>query len=294
MRNKIIILGKGFVGNSLIQYFKEKNIDHVAFSKKIFDYSNKEEFKSYLANTRYDIKCVVNCSGYTGVPNVDACEENKELCKKLNVSDPLDVLESCSDFEIPVIHVGSGCIYSGYDKVYDESDSPNFGLFDKDSSFYSKCKDLFEIQSRRYPCYVLRIRIPFSDEFVSKNYFCKLLKYDNLINELNSVTSMTDFNGFVENFIQKMHILPYGFYNVVNPQPIKAESVVDVLKEFGNKNENWKYISLSELDTKAKRSNCVLSTEKIKSFGLELPNTLDSVYRDARQFTANRFKKLTH
>lgn len=292
MKDKILVLGKGFVGSNLVNYFKNNNIDHIAFSKKIFDYSDKEQFNNYISNTRFDIKCVINCSGYTGVPNVDACEENKELCKKLNVDDPLDVLDVCSKHDIPVIHVGSGCIYSGYDKAYEECDSPNFGLFDTHSSYYSKCKDLFEIQSRRFPCYVLRIRIPFSGEFRPKNYFYKLLRYNNLINELNSVTSMTDFNVFVEKFIQKIHTLPYGFYNVVNPEPVKAEHVVYTLEKLGLKNNDWKYISLDELNTKANRSNCVLSTEKIRSFGLELPNTMDSITRDAGVFAKNKNKIL--
>jgi 3,5-epimerase/4-reductase len=285
--NNVIILGEGFVGKNLSNHFEAKNIPYNIFSKQRFDYTNGREFHNFVENTKSDIKCIINASGCTGYPNVDFCEDNKELCWNLNVGYPLQVLQTCTHFNIPVIHIGSGCIYSGYDKVYDEGDLPNFGANSKVSSYYSKCKDWFEIMSRRHTCHVLRIRIPFSMENVSKNYFSKLLKYDNLINETNSVTSITDFNIFVEKFISKIYEMPYGFYNVVNPQPVRAEEVVNIMKDFGLNNPNWKYIDVKDLNTKANRSNCVLSTEKIKSFGLELPNTIESLKRDIEIFSTN-------
>lgn len=288
--SNVIILGEGFVGKSLANHFENKFIPYSIFSKKRFDYTNSREFHNFVANTKYDIKCVINASGYTGVPNVDACEENKELCWNLNVAYPLQVLQTCTTLNVPVIHIGSGCIYSGYKKVYDEEDVPNFGANSKDSSYYSKCKDWFEIMSRRHTCHVLRIRIPFSSENTPKNYFSKLLKYNNLINETNSVTSITDFNIFVEKFVSKIYEMPYGFYNVVNPQPVRAEEVVHIIKDFGLNNPNWKYIDVKDLNTKANRSNCVLSTEKIKSFGLELPSTMWSLKRDIELFSKNYLK----
>lgn len=283
--NNIVILGEGFVGKNLAKHFEDKNIPYNIFSKQRFDYTNSREFHNYIQNTKSDIKCIINASGYTGVPNVDACEDNKELCWNLNVGYPLQVLQTCTHFNIPVVHIGSGCIYSGYDKDYTEQDEPNFGANSNVSSYYSKCKDWFEIMSRRHTCHVLRIRIPFSSENTPKNYFSKLLKYNNLINETNSVTSIADFNVFVEKFVSKIYEMPYGFYNVVNTQPVRAEQVVDIMKEFGLKNPNWKYIDVKNLDTKANRSNCVLSTEKIKSFGLELPNTIESLRRDVEIFS---------
>jgi dTDP-4-dehydrorhamnose reductase len=273
-----VILGKGFVGNHLAQYFRANNIEHRIFSQSDLDYTDPDKFREFIEENDRNIKTVINCSGYTGVPNVDACEDNKELCYNYNVLYPLNVVKMCNAFSIPVIHIGSGCIYSGYDKEYTESDTPNFGMFSNESSYYSKCKHVFETFAKNYKCYVLRIRIPFTDELTRKNYFAKLLGYDTLINELNSVTSLNDFNEFIVRFIATRP--DYGIYNVVNPEPVKAEEVVWLLEKHGLKNPNWRFISLDELNTKANRSNCVLSTEKLKRFGLELPNTRDSLVRD--------------
>lgn len=280
MSEKIIILGNGFVGSNLAQHFEDQGVDYEIFAKKDIDYTNKKELQKYFDIEKCDIKCMINASGYTGVPNVDACEENKAFCWNMNVQYPLEVVALCNQNNIPIIHIGSGCIYSGYDKVYTEDDSPDFGTSSKDASYYSRCKHALETSSAAYNRYIFRIRIPFTDELVPKNYFTKLLKYDTLINESNSVTSIKDFNVFVQKFVDMLGLVPYGVYNVVNTQPIKAQEVVEILKKNGLENSNWKYIETEDLDTVAKRSNCVLSTDKIKVLGLELPETFSSIKRD--------------
>ena len=133
-----VILGKGFVGTHLSHYFKQNNIDHKIFSQSELDYTDPNTFKDFLDTNDKDIKWVINCSGYTGIPNVDACEDNKELCYAYNVLYPMQVVKLCNQYKIPVIHIGSGCIYSGYEKEFTEEDIPNFGIYSNESSYYSK------------------------------------------------------------------------------------------------------------------------------------------------------------
>jgi 3,5-epimerase/4-reductase len=275
-----LILGKGFVGSHFAEYLQKNNLVHLILSQKELDYTNPEVLYKFLNENKDKFNYVINCFGYTGVPNVDACEDNKELCYNYNVLYPFQTIKICKELNIPVIHIGSGCVYSGYDKRYSEDDTPNFGFFSNDSSYYSKCKHLFETLIPGHDCYVLRIRIPFTSDNSSKNYFSKLLKYDTLINELNSITSITDFNNFLVHFMDKKP--EYGIYNVVNPEPVKAKEVVKLLKNNGAENPNWKFIPLKKLKTKAKRSNCVLDDQKISNIGLKLPNTLASLERDIK------------
>jgi len=274
----VLILGKGFVGTHLSQYFKRNNIEHRIYSQSELDYTNPTTFRDFLDTNDKDIKWIINCSGYTGVPNVDACEENKELCYTYNVLYPMQVVKLCDRFKIPLIHIGSGCIYTGYNKEYTEKDVPNFGMYSNESSYYSKCKHVFETFAQEFNCYILRIRIPFTDIMTRKNYFSKLLNYETLINELNSVTSLNDFDEFIVRFMAAKP--EYGIYNVVNPEPVKAEEVVQIMRERGLNNPRWQFIDIKDLNTKAKRSNCVLSTDRIKNLELQLPNTKESLVRD--------------
>ena len=280
-----VILGKGFVGTHLSQHFKLNNIDHKIFSQSELDYTDPNTFRDFLDTNDKDIKWVVSAFGYTGIPNVDACEDNKELCYAYNVLYPMQVVKLCNQYKIPVIHIGSGCIYSGYEKEFTEEDTPNFGIYSNESSYYSKCKHVFETFAKEFNCYVLRIRIPFTDILTRKNYFSKLLNYDTLINELNSVTSLNDFDEFVVRFISAKP--KYGIYNVVNPEPVKAEEVVEILKDNKIVNSKWRFIELKDLNTKANRSHCVLTTDKIKDLGLQLPNTRTSLLRDISTLARN-------
>ena len=103
-------------------------------------------FIQYIKDNRPDI--IINACGYTGRPNVDACEDDKADCWDLNVNLPVNISTICKLYSIPFIHVSSGCIYTGYDKEYTEEDEPNFGIGSDDSSWYSKTKHACETISK--------------------------------------------------------------------------------------------------------------------------------------------------
>ena len=282
----ILILGKGFIGSNLSNYFSEKNIEHEVYSRNMLDYTNPKTLNDFLEQKKETFYTVINTSGYTGRPNVDGCERNKKDCWDWNVIHPLNIAKTCNEHKLAVIQVSSGCIYSGYDKEYTEKDLPNFGMFSDDSSFYSKCKHAGEIllENNEAAVYILRIRIPFTHTMVPKNYFTKLLNYDNLIDMNNSVTSVADFNNFIFRFLYLIQDMPGGIYNVCNPQPVKASEVVSIMKKHGIENPKWNFIEVKDLNTVANRSNCVLSTDKLEQFNLSLPDTFSSIERDVKIF----------
>lgn len=281
-----VILGRGFVGSALSNFFEVGDFNHFIYTRTMLDYTNPDVLYKELKEKKEQISYIINCFGYTGRPNVDGCESNKEDCWKWNVLYPLNVLKIADSLKIPVVHIGSGCVYTGYQKRFNEEDAPNFGLYSNDASFYSRCKHEFEVLADGYCAYILRIRIPFSDENVPKNYFVKLLKYDNLIDNENSVTGLHDFCAFMFKFNFLIRDMPGGIYNVVHPEPVKTEQTVEIMKKYGLVNPNWKFIKDTELNTIAKRSNCVLDTSKIKAYDIELPDALVSIERDIKVLAA--------
>ena len=264
-RPEILILGKGFIGKQLCAYLNCK-----IFSKKELDYTDSNIFKIYLNN--FEPKFVINASGYTGYPNVDACEleKNKKLCYKLNVHIPRQLAVICHNKNIPFANISSGCIYNGYN--FTEESKPNHI-----KGYYCKTKYECEQYLINYNCYQWRIRIPFCSQIHNKNYLTKLLKYDRLINKYNSLTCIEDFCEFVYKFIKLKSVPEYGIYNVVNENYVNADYVIDLLKSVGLQNPNWIFVDEKDLDLKCKRSNCVLVTSKIKKLGLGLPYVRDSL-----------------
>ena len=139
---RIIILGKGYVGTNLFNELNEKyNVS--IFAKSELDYTDRWNFIMELTNTYDEETYVINCSGFTGRPNVDEGEHRKEECWKYNVVVPLELNKACKETGAEIIHITSGCIYSGYQKEWDENDTPNFGIYSDDASFYSKSKHAF-------------------------------------------------------------------------------------------------------------------------------------------------------
>lgn len=278
MRDSFLILGKGFIGNKLYSYLKNQELDIYHISRDECDYFKLEKLEEYInTNIKNNFVTIINCSGYTGNPNVESCEDNKEICFKYNVS-----LHSLLNYfsiqnHYALISISSGCIYTGYEKNFDETDIPNFGMFNSESSFYSKTKHAAELITNFVNTSIFRIRIPFTSEVSRKNYFIKVLNYDTLIDMPNSCTCVEDLCEFVFKFI----ILNYqyyrsGIYNVVNSNGISASQVTDILKKNGFSNNRWNFKKYEDMNFKVNRSNCLLSTDKITKLGLQLPDIHDS------------------
>lgn len=285
MKN-ILLLGKGYIGSNLAEYFISKSdIKSNIYSKKDLNYLDINTLNKYLQqNQSIQIDYIINCAGYTGRPNVEGCENDKETCWKYNVKLPILLTEVASYWNIPIIHISSGCVYTGYEKDYAEEDEPNFGIYNQNSSFYSKTKHACELSLKSSNSYIFRIRMPFSQKSSQRNYIDKILKYENLISYNNSLTNINDLNEFIYKFINLKNKPEYGIYNVTNHGSANAKEITQILKKYNLENKNWKFLNQDEMNFKVARSNCVLSTEKIKKLNLELPNILCSIENAISKF----------
>lgn len=279
---KALILGGGFIGSSLFSHLK-KSLDVVQEVQATLNYTDRLTLLNYLLEKKFNV--VINCSGYTGSPNVDACELNKNECLFYNVSVPVQINTLCDQLGIKFINVSSGCIYTGYEKEFTEKDEPNFGIYNNQSSYYSFTKHLCEVALKNKNCITLRIRMPFNSDIVSKNLIYKILKYDNILDLKNSGTNTNDFNACVEGLLKHRDFLTIkGPLNIVNPGPVTGKLISEYLSFHGLANPNWKIVDISSLDIVAQRSNCVLSDKKLKKLGLQLPSITKSLKQTVSEF----------
>ena len=257
-----LILGKGYVGSHLEKYLKSSE----SVDKNIY-FKSKQELKYTDSETLYNfclennINVIVNTSGYTGAPNVDGCEDNKEDCFNYNVNVPIVIENICKNLDINFIHIGSGCIYEGYDKNFTEECTPNFGAFEQHSSFYSKTKHISELMLDTDFTNIIRIRMPIESKLTDKNLITKLHKYPQLIDFANSKTDMVKLCQFIEEVINNFKA---GIYNAVHSNALTTREVVKILKEYGIENRDWKFVPYDTLKIKCNRSNCVLDNDKSK------------------------------
>ena len=267
--NKVIILGNGYVGSNLYERLQfQEGYDVNIERRKLLNYNDIKKLERYIDEEKPDY--IVNCSGFTGRPNVDEGEEKKELCFELNTFAPLRISNLCKLKDINYIHISSGCIYTDYTKVYTEEDEPNFGLFNEESSTYSKSKHAFELG-----CdwgLILRVRMPFCDMLHERSYITKIYKYDNLIDMVNSKTYIPQLLDFIEYFISKGYeAKDKELLNFVNSEPLSTKKVTELMKQFEITNPNWEWVHFCDLDVKANRSNCVLSSDKLlEQYGFDI------------------------
>jgi dTDP-4-dehydrorhamnose reductase len=232
---------------------------------------------------------LINAAGYTGKPNVDACESHKAECLMGNAVLPGRIREVCEELGVPWGHVSSGCTFSGRRPDgggWLEADSPNFSFRSPPCSFYSGTKALGEeVIDGASDCYVWRLRIPFNHENTARNYLCKVLNYDRLLEAENSVSHLDEFVGACLDCFEKG--VDYGTYNVTNPGAITTRQVTEWMLEEGITAKKFDFFEDEEAFMRdaasTPRSNCVLDSSKLESSGIFLRPVEDAIRSSLRE-----------
>lgn len=270
----LIFGGSGYVGNVFDSYLNNTNIDVKIVSRKELDYTNHASLATLLRDLRASF--VINAAGFTGKPNVDACESAKYECLQGNAVLPGIIREVCEDLKIPWGHISSGCVYSGRredGKGWTEEDEPNFSFRSPPCSFYSGTKALGEeVLEGAENCFVWRLRIPFNHQPNPRNYLQKLLNYENLLEAENSVSHLEEFcQKCIECFTNDVEP---GIYNMTNPGSITTRNVTEWMIEAGLTDKKFKFFNSEEefmsKAATAPRSNCVLDTTKAEKAGIAM------------------------
>jgi dTDP-4-dehydrorhamnose reductase len=220
---------------------------------------------------------VLNCAGYTGHPNVDACEDHRMECASGNITFPHRLAEVCYSHDVPMGHISSGCIYTGKrpdGKGFTEEDKPNFTFEQKNCSFYSGTKAMAEKYLFDFPeVWQWRLRIPFNNDMeCPRNYLYKLLNYKRLLNAENSLSQINQF--VVACMICVKKRFPFGIYNITNPGSVTTKRITELFNKYMVPPRDFQFFESDEAfnaTVKAPRSNCVLDSSKIINLGVPLP-----------------------
>ncbi len=279
----IVLLGSsGYVGGWVGKELERRGIAYTTASRQLV--GDPKTFSAWLK--KCGAEALINCAGFTGKPNVDACETQKAACLEGNAVLPGVVREACENAEIPWGHVSSGCIFTGRRKDglgFRETDPPNFSFRQNNCSFYSGCKALGEeVLESASQCYIWRLRIPFENQCTSRNYLTKLIRYERLLDAENSLSQLEEFAAACVDCIEKQ--LPFGTYNLTNPGAVNTRQVIRMIEESGVSTKKFVFFD-SEEDFMQKaavapRSNCVLDSSKALAAGLKL-SPIEDALRDA-------------
>lgn len=283
---KISIIGKGFVADHLPYHKIEGRVD---FSSK--------QIENMLDVEKPDV--LINCIGFTGRPNIDQCEVEKEKTSMTNTALPIMLADACAKKSIHFINIGSGCIYFGQspniqvmselaedsvpyeiDTGWKETDFPN------PQSHYSQTKAAcdYAIGGMKNVA-TLRIRMPISEKDHPRNLINKLRGYKQVIDLPNSMTMMSDLARCIDWTIKTSQA---GIFHVANPQPITA---AQIMREFQKHVPSHQFETITEeqLDkiTIAKRSNCILDTSKLRNAGFHMTPSQEALTKCMSEYVKN-------
>lgn len=255
MNDRILILGKGFIGTRLQDELKCEVCED-----KIYSYEDADKIISNFAHGT-----IINCVGNFG-SNVDECEKDIDNSLNANTFVPLIIAEAAIRNNVKLIHISSGCIYH-YDysngAPIDENKEPDFLEL-----FYSRTKiyadQALAVLSKKYPILIVRIRVPLDSRPHPRNILTKLVNYKRIIDIPNSVTYIPDFIKALRHLIE---IDARGIYNVVNKGSLRYPELMNAYKKFV---PDFKYEVIDYKKLDLVRTNLILSTEKLEMSGFKI------------------------
>lgn len=280
--------GSGYVGSAYQALLTRKGLPFRNLRRTDFDYSDQAALTALLRREKPAF--LINAAGYTGKPNVDACELHKAECLFGNGVLPGRIAQACTDAGVPWGHVSSGCIYTGSradGTGFSETDTPNFTFRTDNCSFYSGTKALGEeVLAGRPDVYIWRLRIPFNEVDNPRNYLSKLIRYDTLLEAANSISQLEEFVAATFACWEKR--VPFGIYNVTNPGEVTTREVVELIKKSGVSTKEFKFFSdeaeFMRTAAKTPRSNCTMTSAKLAATGIQMTEVHEAVARDLRRW----------
>jgi dTDP-4-dehydrorhamnose reductase len=304
----ILLLGAtGYIGQAFATELRRRGIAFVPLTRKALDYTQFDLLFDYVRKVKPEL--IINAAGYTGRPNVDACETARADTFQGNTLFPLMVGRVCLLTNTTLGHVSSGCIFSGAKVLangerktkknlsdprvqqffntqperfygFSELDEPNFSFRSPPCSFYSGTKALAEEGLRVFEhVYIWRLRIPFDEFDHPRNYLTKIQQYRKVYDNINSLSHRGDFVRACLDLWERR--APSGIYNVTNPGAVSTRQVVELIEKKlkpARTFEFWKNdAEFYSSAARTPRSNCILDVSKLQAVGVRIRTVKDAL-----------------
>lgn len=281
--NVLLLGANGYIGRAFLHSKAPEGLTLIPVDRTRVDYFNHTTLRQLIHSERAEV--LLNCCGYTGKPNVDECEKNKDLCFRLNVLWPEQLSRIAASCKIQLIQIGSGCIYQGVpqpkepERGFMEEDEPNFNFDHPPCSFYSGTKAEMEKRIRHVPgVSIWRIRMPFTSDWDDRNLLAKLTKYPKILEAKNSITDLTEMIDVSLRMLVAR--VPSDIYNLTNPGVVANSEIIKMLLRQRIRTLPAAYFqSLDEIANvmEAPRSACVLDSTKVLKLGFPMRSVHDAL-----------------
>ena len=294
---KFLLYGiNGWIGSKVFKLLQDENIDVVAGNCRVNDIIALENEIKEISPTH-----VISLIGRThGTYNdkvygtIDYLEQPGKLVENVrdNLFSPMVLSLLAQKYDFHFTYLGTGCIFEfdenhpfGKEKNgFTEESSPNFF-----GSSYSVVKGFTDQLMHLVEDNVLnvRIRMPITDEFNSRNFITKITNYERICSVPNS---MTVLNELLPLMIDMSKNKIKGTVNLTNPGLITHNEILEMYKEIVDPSFTWNNFTIEEQSAilASGRSNNFLETKKLESMYPTVKNIKESVREILVQMVQNK------
>jgi len=283
---KFLVYGtNGWIGGKVFKLLQDEGLDVVAGTSRVNNISELENEIISISPTH-----VISLIGRThGTYNdkvygtIDYLEQPGKLVENVrdNLFSPMVLSLLSKKHNFHFTYLGTGCIFE-FDKDhpfgkeengFNEESLPNFF-----GSSYSIVKGFTDQLMHLVDESVLnvRIRMPITDEFNSRNFITKITNYAKICSVPNSMTVLNELLPVMIDMAKKQIT---GTVNLTNPGLITHNEILEMYKEIVDPEFKWKNFSIKEQNAilDSGRSNNFLDTRRLESLYPDVKNIKDSV-----------------
>ena len=248
-----------------------RNENDIIINHSQCDITNYDDVNNIIKKTTSDV--IINAVAKT---NLEYCQINKLEAYRVNVIGTKNLLISCAENNKKFLHISSGCLFDGNDKIIHEASSASPAVWYTWTKLWA---DQF-IENYGYEKYlILRPRQLISSVEHPTNMLTKFMKMPAIaaIDEQNSLTCIEDLAAMIN------HLLAFdarGIYNCANSGTVSPYWMAMELKNTISPLMNVSKISYSDflLTLKNKRVNTILSTDKLEKTGYKNRSAEEAVH----------------
>jgi len=311
----ILLLGaSGYLGHAFADELRGRGHSVVPLTRKAMDYADFDILFNYVRKMQPEF--LINAAGYTGRPDLDACELAHEETLSANTLLPQTIARVCLMTNTTWGHVSSAAIYSGarvyadgvmrieknlnhpklrrllaahpeFVRGFTEWDEPNFTFRHLPCNFYSGTKALAEEVIRGIGrSYVWRPGMPFSERADRRNCLWQIQQSPKLCDRVNAMSHVGDFVRACLDLWERQ--AAFGIYNVVNPGVITTRQAAEMIQRILKPEHRFEFSKTNRepcrSGARAPRSSCLLDVSKLRNAGVEMRPVAEAVEDSLRNW----------
>lgn len=273
---RVFVTGvKGQLGYDVMNELEKQGLEGIGVDIDEMDITDADQVNKVIKEAAPD--AVIHCAAYTAV---DAAEDNKEICRKVNAQGTENIAKVCEELDIKMMYISTDYVFNGQGERPWEPDDEREPL-----NVYGQTKYEGELAIEEHVKKFFTVRIAWVFGVNGKNFIKTMLNLGKTHDHLTVVNDQTGSPTYTYDLarllVDMIQTDKYGRYHATNEGLCTwYEFACEIFKQAGM-DVSVAPVSSDEYPAKAKRpSNSRMDKSKLTANGFQpLPTWQDALSR---------------